>query len=146
MFILYKKNWAFKPNTQYIQDFNQNAHLTNYLVFTVHTSTYSIHQLVHQKKNCPKKILSKIHKFHKSVQISHINFIKKSIQFVQITDKIYSNFIHKLHKKICSTCSHIKSVQLVQIHSNFIINMSNLFTHKKSIQISSFHSPCKKVL
>ena len=99
-----------------------------------------------KKKNRPKKILSKIHKFHKSVQISHISFIKKSIQYVQITDKIYSNFIHKLHKKICSTCLHIKSVQPVQIHSNFIINMSNLFTHKKSIQISSFHSPCKKVL
>ena len=91
-----------------------------------------------QKKYCPKFInFINLFKFH---------FIKKSIQYVQITDKIYSNFIHKLHKKICSTCLHIKSVQPVQIHSNFIINMSNLFTHKKSIQISSFHSPCKKVL
>ena len=53
--------------------------------------------------------------------------------------KFHRNFI----KKICSTCSHIKSVQkLVQSIQKFVqsVQIVQICSHKQSVQISSFHT------
>ena len=58
---------------------------------------------------------------------------------VQITNKVCSNFTYKLHKKIYSTCSHIKSVQKsiqsIQKTTKKFIQISHINFIKKSVQL-----------
>ena len=79
----------------------------------------------------------------------HRNFIKNLFNMFthkicsKNSNKICSNFTETSLKKICSTCSHIKSVQKpVQSIQKFVqsVQIVQICSHKQSVQISSFHT------